>query len=51
MHLVPTLVSTEINQDFSPALSWDGIRLCSETKIKSGLQSSPEGLHNGVIGK
>lgn len=41
MHLVPTLISTEINQDFSPAFSWDGIWLYCETKIKSGLQSSP----------
>lgn len=51
MHLVPTLVSTEINQNFAPAFSRSGVRLCSESTIRSGLDSLREALHIGAIGK
>lgn len=39
MYLVPTFVSPEINQNFPPALNQNRICLCSETVIRSGLES------------
>lgn len=50
MHLVPTLVSTEINQNFACAFSKSRIWLCSET-IRSTLESPVEGPYMEVIGK